>query len=168
MRLFLMRHATAEDGENKGDLERLLTEKGKQEAMKAHYFMNDYHIDKALVSFVKRAMQTANIVIEDPQDTDNKIVSNIEIVTDLYRESEASVISLIKNQKDRNKNILIIGHNPIIYNVITVLASKDAVKYDELIDNPMVPAKIVTLDFAIDSWLDIAENSGKIKEIFIP
>ncbi|NRB10326.1 MAG: histidine phosphatase family protein [Rickettsiaceae bacterium] len=168
MRLFLMRHATTEDGKNKEDVARLLTEEGKEEAAKAREFIDDYHLDKVLVSYVKRAVQTANIIIDNPNDPEDKIVSNIEIVTDLYRESEEKVIELIKNQEDKDKNILIVGHNPIIYNVITRLSSKNTAKYDELIQNQMVPAKIVILDFTIDSWLDIAEDSGEIKEIFIP
>lgn len=163
MRLFLMRHATTEKPSHASDFERLLTNEGKEEALEAAKFLHEYQIDKILVSYVKRTMQTCNLL----QELIN--VSELEIVTELYNSDDNAILNLISQQEERNKHILVIGHNPLIYDIALMLANKNSKHYELLVNSVMPPARVVVIDFSnIDSWQNIANNHGEIIDIFTP
>lgn len=163
MRLLLMRHAQAENGVTAQDVQRILTEQGKLEAAEAAIFLRDYQIDKIIVSYAKRTIQTSNIIQEKVTP------GEIEIVTELYQLSQENAIKLLAAQEDRNKHILVIGHNPIIYNIALDLSNSNSKKYDHLIATAMHTAQIVIIDFpSINSWEEILKSKGNIIEIFVP
>lgn len=162
-RLYLMRHSKTEDPETKEDFIRNLTAEGHDHARQAAKFIENYQVDKMLVSFVKRATQTSSFieqVLDDP---------NIEIVEELYKSDEDTVINLLANQEDLYKHILVIGHNPTIYKVAMSLADPDSAEYEMLLDTGMPPARIIVLDFAgIPSWERIRKEKAKIIDVFTP
>ncbi|GAB4162328.1 MAG: histidine phosphatase family protein [Rickettsiaceae bacterium] len=163
MRLLLMRHANTEVAENKKDFERVLTEQGKQEAIQAAKFLHQYQIDKIIVSYVKRTMQTASIIQEQVP------AAELQMVTELYEGSQEDIINLLTNQDDRSKHILVIGHNPLIYTTILELVETDTKEYDVLVQSSMPTARIVIIDFPeISDWHEITSKKGKITKIFTP
>ena len=158
-----MRHANTENSPTKQDFDRMLTERGKLEAAEAATFLHAYQIDKMIVSYAKRTVQTSNIIREEITPRE------IEIVTGLYQGSEESILELISTQKDHNKCVLIVGHNPIIYNIVLALSETNSPKYDSLIMTSMSTAQIVMIDFpSINSWKEIQRSKGNIIEIFVP
>lgn len=163
MRLLLMRHAETEKSKGKNDFERLLTEHGKLEAAAAARFLHEYQIDKMLVSYAKRTMQTSNIIQEQVTPAD------LEIVTELYNSDQDMIINLLSSQEDHNKHILVVGHNPLIYDVALTLAERNSAKYELLIDTVMPTGRVIVIDFpTIDSWKDIHNAKGAITEVFTP
>ena len=108
MRLMLMRHAKTENGQDKEDFQRMLTDIGKEQAGQAADFLHEHQIDKMLVSYVKRTMQTSAIIAEKAPAEES------EMVSELYESDEEAIINLIASQEDRNKHLLVIGHNPLI------------------------------------------------------
>ncbi|CAN0578043.1 unnamed protein product [Ectocarpus sp. 12 AP-2014] len=163
MRLMLMRHAETEKGYEKEDFKRLLTDLGKKEAAQAANFLHNYRIDKMLVSYVKRTMQTSNIISEKVAAEES------EIVSELYDGDENNIINLIASQEDRHKHLLLIGHNPLIYNVAMSLANSNSDKYNMLISTSMPTARIIIIDFPnMDNWKGILTQKGDIIEIFTP
>ena len=163
MRLMLMRHAETEKGCEKEDFKRLLTDVGKKEAERAANFLSSYRIDKVLVSYVKRTMQTSFIIAEKVEARES------EIVSELYNGDEDNIINLIASQEERNKYLLLIGHNPLIYNVAMSLANSNSDKYNILISTSMPTARIIVIDFPnIDNWKKVLTQKGNIIEIFTP
>ena len=163
MRLMLMRHAKTEDGQGKEDFQRMLTDIGKEQADQAADFLHEHQIDKMLVSYVKRTMQTSAIIAEKAPAEES------EMVSELYEGDEDAIINLISSQEDRNKHLLVIGHNPLIYNVAMSLSNSNSDKYNELIATSMPTARIIVIDFHdIDSWGKILTQKGDILEIFTP
>lgn len=167
MKLFFMRHATAEIVASKPDAERVLTDRGKQEAAQAGEFLRGYRINKILVSYVKRTIETANIILE------NNTIGKIEEVTELYEGKEEDVLNLIADQGEEDKNILIIGHNPLIYSTALSLISPNGREYETLLTSQMMPAKIIIVEFpSLNNWSDIADllgnTLGNIVQIFTP
>jgi len=159
----LMRHAETEKGYEKEDFKRLLTDHGKKEAEQAANFLHNYRIDKILVSYAKRAMQTSAIISEKVAAEES------EIVSELYDGDEDNIINLITSQEDRHKHLLLIGHNPLIYNVAMSLANSDSDKYNRLISTSMPTARIIVIDFPnIDNWKKLLTQKGAIIEIFTP
>ena len=59
-RLYLMRHSKTEGPGNKEDFARNLTTEGYDHARQAADFIKNYRVDKMVVSFVKRAVQTSH------------------------------------------------------------------------------------------------------------
>ena len=165
MRLMLMRHAKTKNGQDKEDFHRMLTDTGKKQASQAADFLYEYQIDKILISHVKRAMQTSSIINEKlPTDT-----KELEMVSELYEGDAEAVINLITSQEDRNKYLLVIGHNPFIYNVAISLSNSNSDKYNELIATSMPTARIVIIEFRdIDSWKKILTRKGDIIGVFTP
>jgi phosphohistidine phosphatase len=161
MRLFLMRHATAESGEGKEDFARILTPSGEEEAKKAGHFLSNYQIDKLLVSYVKRTMQTSSLIQKEV------MIAELEITEELYQASEEEIIDLIAKQEDRNKHLLVIGHNPSIYRIALELSDENSSKYDFLVSTSMPPARIVVIDFPdMPEWSNLKKHKGKIIKIF--
>ena len=163
MRLLLMRHANTENPNSKDDFERLLTQQGKEEAAKAANFLYEHQIDKIIVSYAKRTMQTSSIIQEKVE------AAETEIVTELYKGDLELIIELLASQEDQNKHILVIGHNPLIYNVVLELAQSNSKEYEFLIETIMPTARIVVIDFSeIDNWQQIKQTKGTIIETFTP
>ncbi|MDP5020610.1 MAG: histidine phosphatase family protein [Rickettsiaceae bacterium] len=163
MRLLLMRHANTESPKDGHDFERLLTEHGKLEAKAAAKFLSEHQIDKVLISYAKRTMQTSRIIEEKVTTAES------EIVTELYEGDIDMVINLLCNQEDRNKHILVIGHNPLIYDVALTLASPDSDKYEFLKVSMMPTGRVIVLDFpTMHNWHELHASKGHILEIFTP
>lgn len=109
MKLFLVRHAEAKTLNHQDDRLRELTQKGIKEAEEAAAFLQKYKIDKILVSNAVRTIQTGEIIY-------NKINSTkFEICPELYASTSEDIIELISRQQDQDKNILVIAHNPGIF-----------------------------------------------------
>lgn len=158
-----MRHAHTEQSTTKPDFERMLTQRGEAEAMAAASFLHTYHIDKMFVSYVKRTMQTADIIQE------TVIIPEIEVILELYNGNQEDVLKLFSNQDDKHKNILVIGHNPLIYNISLQLSYNDSEEFEFLSNSSMPPARIIVIDFpSINSWKELKNHKGKIAEIFTP
>lgn len=87
MRLLLMRHANTEKPKSNNDFERLLTARGKLEAAASAKFLYEYQIDKMLVSYAKRTIQTSSIIQEQVTS------ANLEIVTELYNSNQDMIIN---------------------------------------------------------------------------
>jgi phosphohistidine phosphatase SixA len=156
-----MRHATAENNAQvSSDFDRILTEHGKKEAAQAGEYLRQYDINKAIVSYAKRTLQTFELAAKEFKNIHS------EIVTELYQNSIPDVIyNLLSTQKNSDKHILVIGHNPLIYEIAFILANP---KYHEfLISTMMPPARIITLEFSgVDDWQNIAPGQGEILDIF--
>ncbi len=163
MKLLLMRHAHTEQSPEKQDFERILTDQGQAEAIEAADFLDSYQIDKIIVSYVKRTIQTANIIEE-------KIpVSEREVIKELYNGTIENVIEFLSNQEDTNKRILVIGHNPLIYTLALEISDSDLDEFEFLSNSSMPPARIIVIDFSsINSWKKLKNYKGKIIEIFTP
>lgn len=138
MKLFLMRHAEATTLNHQDDRLRELTQKGIKEAEEAAAFLQKYKIDKILVSNAVRTIQTGEIIY-------NKINSaKFEICLELYASTSEDIIELISRQQDQDKNILVIAHNPGIFEAALELAHGSP-EYEALVKNGMPTARIIKL-----------------------
>lgn len=163
MRLSLMRHANAEHSKNDHDFERTLSNNGEIEAIEAGKFLNKHKIDRVIVSYVKRTMQTFELI----QEQIGQIPA--EIITELYQNDTDIIYDLLSAQENNDKHILVIGHNPLIYEITLMLVNPNSKQHEFLITTMMPTARIVTLDFpGISDWQDIGPSQGDIIEIFTP
>lgn len=172
-RLFIMRHTTAEYSIKAADQDRILTDLGKKEAEDCGKFLSKYKIDKALVSHVKRASDTADIVFKNYGANTIKI----EKVTELYKMHQISglaMLDLISRQEKDDTHLFVLGHNPVMYKLCLWCANPDpkiSPDYHQLEESLMPPGRIVIIDFdEMSSWKNIheAQYQGRIVTIFTP
>ncbi len=151
MKLFLMRPAEAKEARQVDDIFRELTNKGIQEAEEAAQFLENHKIDKILVSSAKRTRQTAEII-------QNKVkCTKFEVLPELYASTSEKIIDIISKQENQDTTILVIAHNPGIFNTALKLVEHDSLKYDSLIESGMPTAKIISLDLPeLRYWSDIS------------
>lgn len=162
MRLIFMRHAEAQN-DSSDDFNRVLSKLGNKQAKEAALFLKNHQIDKVLVSYVKRNMETLSIIaLQIPR-------TQTEMVTELYEGTEEQIVELIASQEDLHKHILLIGHNPKLYHLILSMIDKDDLYYEDILHDSLSPAQIVIIDFpTLHDWQEIRKHKGKIVNIFVP
>ena len=162
-KLYLMRHGQAESLGEGHDFERNLTDAGRQQISRSGDFLSKYQVDKIIISYVRRTIQTASIMKEFVNAAEE------EIVEYLYQSEEGNVIKMLSEQDSRYRHILVIGHNPTIYNVSMELLDSNSDGYDTLLSSDMQTGQVVVLDFPeLKSWKALASGRGKLVELFRP
>jgi phosphohistidine phosphatase len=125
MNLYLMRHAIAVDaGENGDDQQRVLTERGRKklERIARNFEKLDLEFDLILTSPYLRARQTAEVVA-DALEIRAKAVLETENLTPLgFADKLVDEI----NARGALENLLIVGHEPYLSQLIGMLVAGDA------------------------------------------
>ncbi len=162
-KLLLMRHAAANSQILEQDLNRTLSNVGIKEVSKAKEFIAGMKLDKILVSPSIRTMQTKDMLLN------GKEYIRTEVNQQLYLANAETILNIIQAEDNNNECLLVIAHNPAIYQLALKIANKKQDNYELLLDNNMPTCCIVEIDFEnIFSWHDAAKNSGTIVKIFAP
>ncbi len=153
--LYLQRHAKSSREDNQlDDFDRPLNPRGIHDAhiIKEAVQKRKIMPDKIYSSPAKRAKQTVQIVREKSLYFEG---SQIEWVPDLYDNHMNWInwlIKFIKKLPDFHKEVLIVGHNPMLEEAFNYLTGK----YIRLSTGTLVAIK-----FPIDSRKDVDSQSGK-------
>ena len=159
--LLLMRHASTIN--NIVDSDRVLSPLGIKEAKKAGTFVSTINIQKVLVSPAKRTLQTLELIGQESK------FDNIEVVNDLYYGSNNLIFDKIIQQDDDINSLMIIGHNPSIYQLAMSLAEPSSTAYEYILKTHMPNARIIILNFSkLLSWTALKSHKGDIYNIFTP
>lgn len=108
--LFLMRHAKSSwKDDSLDDHERPLKKRGKKDIKLIAKIMkkNNFDPDLIITSSAVRAKDTADLLAEALGYKGKIIVSD-----DLYMGEPADYMKILKNIKDKNNSVLMVGHNP--------------------------------------------------------
>lgn len=155
----MMRHAHAPSGAE-ADLNRKLSSKGKKQAKLASEFLQQYKIEKIIHSHAPRVVDTLKIML-------HKItIPSQEMLSMIYAASEADIISLVSQQKNKINTLMILGHNPVVYSsILMLIMPEDAIK----LPGTMSSANIVVLDFHnLTSWDNFTNQKAIIENSFSP
>ncbi|MFK8038445.1 MAG: histidine phosphatase family protein [Crocinitomicaceae bacterium] len=153
MKLFLLRHGKATEGfENQKDFDRVLAGKGKKQSKKIGSYLKDTDIKYGLVSPAKRTQQTFDIINEH---------INIESVyesPDLYL-SSADVINDVINQHVTASDILVVGHN---------FGISDLVDFYTGININLSTCMLAIIEFDAQSTAHFSRQGGRLLEVISP
>ena len=155
--LFLVRHASSHlDYVILEDFERSLSNQGKIESkLLGKKILDMNNIPEHIVSSgAERAISTACILSNELNYDKHKI----EINNSIYNSSFNNILSIVKNNSNNYKKIMIVGHNPSLHISTQMLSTKN-------IDN-FPPASVCCIDFDVDDWNLILK--GKMKYFFTP
>ena len=152
--LYLMRHGEAAPGAV--DFERTLTHRGrKQIAVQAAQFKLSDGIrpDGIFCSTAKRTVETVNGL--------QKLFKGVPVFyrETLYLAPTHRLLDLIRETDDIFLRLLIIGHNPGMEQLVSLIDQKG-------MRVPMETADCVEISLGIKSWGEIKPGAGKIEKIF--
>ena len=147
--LIVMRHAETQGYFTaSSDYERELTNKGRMDAHRASQWIGiQFQLDKILHSSAVRTTQTAEIIQQ--ACTPNLLSAK----PNLYNCSTIELLQEVVNLPSEYTQVLLIGHNPGISQLVTNLTSERL---------SMQPAEIACIQFEIDDWSHIVKGSGRL------
>lgn len=122
-KLFLLRHA--EKASNAYEKDISLSEKGFEQALVMGQYLNalGHHPDHILCSTALRTQQTLEKLLEGLNQ--NKEAS-ISFEEQLYSGSVGDILTLCQQTSEERNSLLIVGHNPLIPQFLTLLATRDS------------------------------------------
>lgn len=158
--LFLMRHGQAESGSRPmPDHLRALTPKGRQDCIQQAHRVHPQATHRLLASSAIRTIQTAGLVSETWTNQGLSSIPPIEVDERGYLAEPDMWIQLASTTDERFSGLWIIGHNPGISALVTVLTGEYM---------GLSTADMVHLQLDIDRWSDIGYNCGKVAVRYAP
>ncbi|MCF6359687.1 MAG: histidine phosphatase family protein [Cyclobacteriaceae bacterium] len=157
-KLFFVRHAKTEESSNeKRDFDRVLTNRGLQDATRLgkYYHSKNTKLDQVLSSDAARAYATAELIASQV----GYELSRIHINHEIYEASVRTLLQLVNNLKDEWESVMIVGHNPPINYLSEYLSGADI--------GHMNTGSCAVITFEADSWTEIGQNSGDLKEYIV-
>jgi len=152
--VYVMRHGLAQSGPV--DFDRSLSEQGKRllkRQIKQFQSADGIRPDCLLCSTAKRVRQTAEIL------SDLFLGTPVFYHESLYLAPAERIMEQLRQTDNLYKRILVIGHNPGLERLISLL--------DCLHQNQnLYPADCVSLKILISDWSQLKTGTGKIQKIF--
>jgi len=152
-KLYVVRHSKSSWKDlSIDDFDRPLNKRGKNDSKFIGKLLNRMGVKSDLIisSPAKRALKTAvNISKELDYEVDNL---NFEI--NLYEASLENLLKVINSIDDKNKIVIIIGHNPSLNMLVNFLQSQKDIPN-------IVTSGVVELSFDT-KWKKIKQNSAKL------
>jgi len=158
--LFLMRHGEAESGSRPvPDSLRALTPRGRQNCIQQGKKVHPHGPHRLVTSSAIRTIQTAGLVTEVWSEMAGATVPQIEIEERGYLAEPDMWIQLAASTEDRYSGLWLIGHNPGMSALVTVLTGE----YMGLSTSDLVHIRL-----HVDHWHAIGVNSGQVVERYPP
>jgi phosphohistidine phosphatase len=152
--LIFVRHAKSDWGnEWLKDIDRPLNDRGYGDAYSQSQWFLAHQIvpDVIISSTATRAFNTALIFAR----TLNFNMANFLIEKDIYEGSVETLLSVIKNQSNQAKSIMLFGHNPAFTNICNELS-------DNLFFDNVPTCGIVSFNFDIAKWTELTNKKGSL------
>ena len=146
--LLLVRHAQSSwDDVQLSDSDRPLTDKGKSDAAKMGKRLaeRDVEVDTILSSPAKRALATAGAIAKRLDFKRKNIVQDDR----LYAGQVDDLLQVIKELGDKQKRVMLVGHNPELSELVKRLSGKST---------NMPTCAVAELRFDTKSWSKIGKS----------
>jgi phosphohistidine phosphatase len=168
LRLMLLRHAKSDWPSGVRDAERPLSDRGEKAAALIGAYMAHHALipDRVLCSPARRTRDTwtgisAAISAQLP---------SADVVFDgrLYGATRPGLLSVIRDQDDAVRTLLLLGHNPGLQEAAEWLIAAGDVELRERLREKFPAAALVVIDFALDAWSRVHERSGRLERFVTP
>jgi phosphohistidine phosphatase len=167
-RLLLLRHAKTEQSNSEGDSARVLTGRGRKDAVKIGHALDirGYWPELVLCSASQRTRETWELLSAElakhPQ---------VELRKSLYLASAKKIVAQIHETPDAVKTLMILGHNPGLEDCAGALARapKSKAEAEKCADmrEKFPTCALAVLDFDVEAWSDVT-GSGVLLEFIKP
>jgi phosphohistidine phosphatase len=163
-KLFILRHAEAENNIASDDFARSLTAKGTEDARALGHYMRAHGMipDKVLCSPATRTKATLQAIMEASGPVE------AEYPKALYNASAGDIHSLIRQSGGNTQNLLIIAHNPGVYEFVRTMAGSFEAGLSGALMNGYASGTIATLDGADEPWGDLYPGTFRLSGYYPP
>lgn len=155
-KLYLLRHAQAENSLEGADKDRCLSAHGLTQAANVAAHLGE--IDMALCSGATRTQMTLKAMTDA-----GAIVKNTEILDALYNAPAGEILSAI--QKQSSTNILVVAHNPGIHQLANILVGGGDAKMVEALRLSYRPATLSIFECDVDKWGALQPQSCTLTQL---
>lgn len=166
MRLMLLRHAKSEKAEpGMGDHERVLNARGRADAPRIGAYMARHGLvpGRVMVSTAVRTRETwerlATAWSSPPPAT---------FEARLYESGPDAILTVIKETAREVGALLVIGHNPGLYDVTRLLIASGDVEARERLNEGLPTSGLVVIDFAGHDWRKLHTHGGRLERFITP
>jgi phosphohistidine phosphatase len=164
-RLFLIRHAKAEPNVGRGDYERRLTGRGRDDAKRVAAALAARRIlpDLLVHSGAARAKETAEILAAAWR-------GKVELQEDgrLYDASLTALLDRTRALSDELKHVGLVGHNPGLGELASALTGSGAEPEVRRLAAKYPTGAVVVLDFSIKRWDEVERSLGMLALYLTP
>lgn len=156
--LYIMRHGKAEDTSDKADYKRKLISKGikRNDKIGRMLFARKCKIDTIICSNAARTIETAEMIAE----LFSFPIQEIQKVKEFYLAPVSVMLDTFYAVDNSFSNILVVGHNPGVSELITSLSS-------QLIDW-LPTSALVAIEIDTDRWEEISNAPTRIAFSLLP
>jgi len=161
----LLRHAKTERPEpGQRDRDRKLVKRGRSDAetIAGYVVHHDLIPDLALVSPARRTQETWELIANGFRKAPRHIEEER-----IYNASTDSLMTLIGGTRGAH-SLLIIGHNPGLYEVALLLVASGDIAMRERLAEKLPTSGLVIIDFAFDAWTKLRPQSGRLEHFVTP
>jgi phosphohistidine phosphatase len=165
-RLLLLRHAKAERSRpGERDHDRRLAVTGRDDAplIGAYVARHGYQPDHVLVSTAVRTRETwelcAAAMAEKPP---------VAFEERLYEASPHTLLAIIKETDPGVATLLLIGHNPGLQELATLLIATGDVDVRQRLREAFPTSGLAVIEFALDAWDKLHPQSGRLAHFIEP
>ena len=125
MNLYLLRHAKSSWESYEDDYDRVLSERGRNDACTLGEYLhkNNINFENTLCSSSQRTRETISII----NTVSPHSIDEVNYLDSLYHASSNKIKEVVQNYS--NKSLLIVGHNPGISELISDLLKSNIVDY---------------------------------------
>lgn len=164
-RLMLLRHGKAvRSRPGDSDFDRTLEPRGVADAEKIGAYLTRHRLipDRVLVSPAARAKETwERAAVHCPK------APPAEFDPRLYDAKPDRILTILKDLGDV-AGVLVVGHNPALHDLATLLIASGDVENRERLQENLPTAGLVVIDFAVDRWSKVHPQSGRLELLVRP
>ncbi len=165
--LGLFRHAKSDWHDPRArDFDRPLNPRGEKGAglVGRHIFDHDVKWDKVIASPAVRVAETIELAAKA---TGRPIAVNWD--RRIYLASSATLLDLLREQKDDPGSVLMVGHNPGLEDVIFDLVPDDGTSpLRDVVELKFPTASFAVLELDIEHWNELKDRCGKLVHLIRP
>jgi phosphohistidine phosphatase len=162
----LLRHAKSAPSHGAlRDHDRILDARGREDAPKIGAYMVRHGLvpDLAIVSTAQRARETWELAV-------TAFPAPPPVVYDgrLYDADPNALMEVIKETDEATRRLLLVGHNPGLHKLATLLIASGNVEVRERLREELPTAGLVTIEFAFDDWKKLHPQAGRLDRFVSP
>lgn len=164
--LLLLRHAQAlPSSASVADFDRGLSPKGIEDARKLGEVLKEQDISINLIkcSSATRTQQTRAEMCEGLQQN-----IHTENSKSIYNAGVGDLFKIIQDTDDKIETLMVVGHNPTIYELVSKLAAKSSNAVFDSLAHGYSPATLTIIETDVDSWAEIDPDQCEAKAVFDP
>jgi phosphohistidine phosphatase len=156
--LVLVRHAKSAWPDDVADHDRPLAKRGRRDAPVVGRWLQNQDVvpQVALVSSARRAVETADLIDAELEPSPRRIVTD-----EAYGASPTELLELVRTLPDDCVVAMLVGHNPGIESVATLLAESSSGLGE------FKTSALAVLEFD-DGWEAVGRGTGRVVAFAVP